>query len=97
VVDYWQADYKNMRPFLNGYDVIVADFRYKDAADHLGHISRRLNPGGLLILASIDDVTDTRPGSKHVLEVLNNKFVQLESLDGKSNRCQCYKISFFIT
>ena len=80
-VAYWQADYKNMRPFLKGYDVIVADFRYKDAADHLNHIFGRLNPGGLLILASIDDVTGREMGPKHSIRALKNQFVQVLGLD----------------
>ena len=85
-IAFWQADYKNMRPFLDRYDVIVADFRYKYCADQLKHITRRLKPGGLCILASIDDVNDIVVGSNHVLKALESKFVKVECLEGKPNR-----------
>ena len=85
-VSYWQADYKNMRPMLDGYNIIVADFRSKNSADHLNHIARRLKPGGLLILSSIDDVTVDDFGRKHILTSLKSNFVQLELPAAKSTR-----------
>jgi hypothetical protein len=42
---FWHVDYKNLNPELNDYDVIVADFRYKDSAGDLDHILKRLKPG----------------------------------------------------
>jgi len=61
-INYWQADYKNMRPFLTGYNVIVADFRTTDIGYELKHIASKLVDGGLLILGSIcemDSVNST--------------------------------------
>jgi SAM-dependent methyltransferase len=77
-VSFWQADYKNMRPMLNRYDVIVADFRYKNSADHLSHIAKRLKPGGLLILGSIDDVNQEEQEPKHILKALRRNFEKIE-------------------
>ena len=77
-VNFWQADYKNMRPMLNGYDVIVADFRYKNSADHLNHIAKRLKPGGLLILGSIDDINKEEQEPKHILKALKHNFEKID-------------------
>lgn len=44
-VTFWKVDYKVLDPELKDYDVIVADFRYKDSASDLDHILKRLNPG----------------------------------------------------
>ena len=40
-VAYWQADYKNIRPQYDGYDVIVGDIRYKDGSPELSHFTQR--------------------------------------------------------
>ena len=58
-ISYWQADYKNMRPFLTGYNVIIIDFRSKDIGFELRHIASKLQDGGLLILGSINDMDRT--------------------------------------
>ena len=58
-ISYWQADYKNMRPFLTGYNVIIIDFRSKDIGFELRHIASKLQDEGLLILGSINDMDRT--------------------------------------
>jgi len=74
-VAYWQADYRNLRPHLDGYQVIVADFRHKDAARDLFHLSSKLLPGGLLLLGSIDDVSGEGEHTPlHSLAVLNRLY-----------------------
>jgi len=79
-VAYWQADYKNIRPQMDGYDVIVADIRHQDGGSELLHIIQRLKVGGLLILGSIDDTNDgVSFNDKHSLTVLKTHF---ERLDG---------------
>ena len=55
-ISYWQADYKNMRPHLTGYNVILVDFRTKNIGYELCHVSSRLMDGGLLILGSINEM-----------------------------------------
>ena len=44
-VTFWKVDYNSLDPELKDYDVIVADFRYKDSASDLDHILKRLKPG----------------------------------------------------
>jgi SAM-dependent methyltransferase len=46
----------NMKSRLDGYDAIVADFRYKNVAEELLHVcTRTTGPGsGLLVLGSLD-------------------------------------------
>jgi hypothetical protein len=75
-IHYWQADYKNIRPVLDHFDVIVVDFRYENASEHLLHIVERLNPEGLLILASIDDVSNNNGGPKNAVRALGNNFTR---------------------
>ena len=58
-ISYWQADYKNMRPFLTGYNVIIIDFRSNDVGFELRHIASKLQDGGILILGSINDMDKT--------------------------------------
>ena len=76
-VSYWKADYKNLDPLMTGYDVIVADFRYKDCASHLDHALKRLKPGGILVQGTIDDPNDASPGPNHSLQVLAKKCTQI--------------------
>ena len=77
-VSFWQADYSNLRPQLDGYQVIVADFRNKDAAQHLFHLSTKLQAGGLLLLGSIDDVSGAEPaGPLSSLVVLDRLFTRV--------------------
>merc|ERR1712032_1777605 len=77
-VSFWQADYSNLRPQLDGYQVIVVDFRHKDAAQHLFHLSTKLQAGGLLLLGSIDDVSGAEPaGPLSSLVVLDRLFTRM--------------------
>ena len=70
-VTFFEADCKNLDPELQDYDVVVADFRFKDSAQDLSQILKRLKPEGILILGSIDDVTGkTVPGRNHSLQIL---------------------------
>ena len=55
-ISYWQADYKNMRPFLTGYNIVVIDFRSVEIGFELRHITSKLKDGGLLILGSINAI-----------------------------------------
>ena len=77
-INYYQADYNNIRPQLDNYDVIVADVREKDGGDELLHVTKRLKTGGLLILGSIDDVNVTSYGGKHSLAVLGSHYDAVE-------------------
>ena len=62
-IAYWQADYKNLRPHLTGYNVIVVDFRQKNVIFELRHIASKLVDGGLLILGNINEMeADTSTG-----------------------------------
>ncbi|XP_065662407.1 uncharacterized protein LOC136084936 isoform X1 [Hydra vulgaris] len=73
-ISFFQADYKNMRPTLKGYDLIVVDFRYKNAYKELLEITQRLKINGSLILGSIDDVSTELFDANHSLSVLKNNF-----------------------
>lgn len=91
-VAYWQADYRNIRPQLDGYDVIVADIRQKDGADELMHITGRLKAGGVLILGSIDNTNDEVPnGSKHSISVLKKYFTRLGEQSGNTEFPHIYR------
>lgn len=59
-LSYWQADYKNLRPQLDGYQFLIVDFRHKDSALDLLDLTSKLQPGGLLLLSSIDEVCWTQ-------------------------------------
>jgi len=77
-VAYWQADYKNLRPQLDSYQVIVADFRYTNSAPELRHLTSKLIPGGLLLLGTIDDVTGPCLGPLHSLVVLERLYTPVK-------------------
>jgi len=78
-VSYWQADYRNLRPQLDGYQVVVADFRQKDVAQELLHLSAKLLPGGLLLLGSIDEVFEgAERGPQHSLSILEKLFIRVQ-------------------
>ena len=67
--------------------MIVADFRHKDAAQHLYHLSTKLQAGGLLLLGSIDDVSGAEPtGPLSSLVVLDRLFTRVHC-DGAQ---ECY-------
>ena len=54
-VDFWQADACNLKPIFTGYDLVTAFNlidRLYDPAAFLTLIAERVNPGGLLVLAS---------------------------------------------
>ena len=54
-VDFFQGDASNLKPQFTGYDLILAANlidRLYDPALFLDHIHDRLNPGGLLVIAS---------------------------------------------
>ncbi|MCC7463129.1 MAG: 5-histidylcysteine sulfoxide synthase [Gammaproteobacteria bacterium] len=54
-VAFWQGDACNLKPQFTGYDLILAANlidRLYDPARFLGSIHERLNPGGLLVVAS---------------------------------------------
>lgn len=57
-VEFWQADPHNMKPYFDGYDLILAndvlDTLY-DPALFLEKIKERLNPQGFLVIASAYD------------------------------------------
>ncbi|KFL34065.1 MULTISPECIES: 5-histidylcysteine sulfoxide synthase [unclassified Sulfurospirillum] len=57
-VEFWQADPHNMKPYFDGYDLILAndilDTLY-DPALFLEKIKERLNPQGFLVIASSYD------------------------------------------
>lgn len=57
-VEFWQADPHNMKPYFDGYDLIVVndtlDTLY-DPALFLERIKDRLNPEGFLVIASAYD------------------------------------------
>nr|XP_012557475.2 uncharacterized protein LOC100215679 [Hydra vulgaris]XP_047133732.1 uncharacterized protein LOC100215679 [Hydra vulgaris]XP_047133733.1 uncharacterized protein LOC100215679 [Hydra vulgaris]XP_047133734.1 uncharacterized protein LOC100215679 [Hydra vulgaris] len=77
---FFQADYKNMKPTLKDYDLVVADFRYKNAHEELLEITKRLKINGLLVLGSIDDVNTELFDTNHSLSVLKNNFECLENI-----------------
>ena len=52
---YYHADYNNLRPQLDGYDIILGDFRYLVSDQMLTHISSRLKDGGRLIMGTVND------------------------------------------
>ena len=56
-IEYWQADVRhNFKPHLDNYDAIVADIQFTGPLFELGldRIQKRINLGGILVLASLD-------------------------------------------
>lgn len=54
-IEFFQGDAHNLKPQFSGYDLVLAANlldRLYDPARFLGSIHQRLNPGGLLVLAS---------------------------------------------
>ena len=81
-VTYAQADYKNIRPQFDGYDVIVGDVRHKDGGSELEHVVKRLKTNGLLILGSIDNTSEgAQHSDKHSLAVLQAQFKRVVGMD----------------
>lgn len=78
-INYFQADYTNLRPQFDGYDVIVIDLRFKDSADELKHVTSKLKVGGVLILGSIDDFKINQYGEKHSLATLHSYYALMET------------------
>lgn len=62
-VEFWQADPHNMKPYFDGYDLILAndvlDTLY-DPALFLEKIKERLNAGGFLVIASAYDWAEVK-------------------------------------
>jgi len=85
-IHYWQADYRNIRPILDHFDVIITDFRCENPTEHLLNIIERLNPGGLLILASLDDINSNGRITKNVLEALSTCFKRESNLGPEEDR-----------
>lgn len=57
-VTFMQADLANMKELYRGYDLIVVNDlldRSYDPEKFLASVHERLNPGGLLVIASVDD------------------------------------------
>ena len=77
-ISYWQADYKNMRPFLTGYNVIIIDFRSNDVGFELRHIGSKLQDGGILILGSINDMDRTTSTGRCSPSIPNHTRIFLE-------------------
>jgi len=76
-ISYWQADYKNLRPHLDGYAVVVTDFRIKDVAQEVQHLSTKLVDGGLLIMGTVEDVNGSNNGRcSPVLETVTLSILQ---------------------
>lgn len=78
-VTFLENDFKQTPDVeLNEYDVIVADFRYKDSGNDINRITKMLTSGGILILGTIDDVVgETNPGSRHSLPVLKKFYSKI--------------------
>jgi len=76
-----------------GYDVIVADLRFKTSGCVLAKISKLLRLGGLLILGTIDDVHESNPGPKHSLQVLSKNFrkVTIQGDEAETKFAHIYK------
>jgi hypothetical protein len=79
-VTYHQCgdQYKNMRPHLSGYDVIVADCRYKEADEAIAHLLTKLKAGGMLVLGSIDEPQVAMQAAKQVNE---QAFADVDNLE----------------
>jgi len=96
-ISYWQADYKNLRPQLDGYAIVVTDFRIKDAAQELKHLSTKLIEGGLLIMGSIDEVDGYSTGrsspvrERYSLSVLEKYFDEVHSDEALESYAHIYK------
>jgi len=96
-ISYWQADYKNLRPQLDGYAIIVTDFRIKDAAAELKHLSTKLIEGGLLIMGSIEEVSGRSTGrssptrERYSLSVLERYFDEEHSDEALESYAHIYK------
>merc|ERR1712168_1732040 len=73
-ISYWQADYTNLRPQLDGYKVIVADFRTNEAEKEIIHLASKLEEGGLLILGTIDIVNPNMGVTNPTLALLVRMF-----------------------
>jgi len=68
-ISYWQADFTNMRPQLDNYQVIMVDFRYADPLKELVHLTGKLEDNGVLILSSVEDL-ESESGVQRFLEAL---------------------------
>ena len=77
---FWQSDYKNIKPSLKDYDLIVADFRHKNAGSELLQISQRLKVNGSLVLGSIDNVSLEIFDEHHSLNVLKENFLSMDKI-----------------
>lgn len=57
-VDFMQADLSNMKELYQGYDLILVNNlleRSYEPENFLGEVHKRMNPGGLLVIASTHD------------------------------------------
>lgn len=90
-VEFWQADPHNMKPYFNGYDLILVndtlDTLY-DPALFLKTIKERLNEKGLLVIASSYDWTESKtPKAKWLGGVKKNgeKYTTFDALQEHLN------------
>jgi 5-histidylcysteine sulfoxide synthase/putative 4-mercaptohistidine N1-methyltranferase len=69
-VEFMQADISNMKPLFNGYDLILLDMMLENTYSprkFLDRVHERINPSGLLIIASSYDWQDDRTDREHWL------------------------------
>jgi SAM-dependent methyltransferase len=52
------VDYTNVKSRSVAYDAIVVDIRFSGATEQLMHMTERLSVGGILVLASIDQIEE---------------------------------------
>eukprot|EP00090_Calanus_glacialis_P047225 TRINITY_DN9685_c0_g1_i1.p1 TRINITY_DN9685_c0_g1~~TRINITY_DN9685_c0_g1_i1.p1 ORF type:complete len:1465 (-),score=349.19 TRINITY_DN9685_c0_g1_i1:88-4482(-) len=98
-ISYWQADYTNLRPQLDGYAIIVTDFRIKDTAQEIKHLSSKLIEGGLLIMGGIEEVTgkgiitgrSSPVAQRYSLSVLEKYFNEIPCDEALESYAHIYK------
>jgi len=90
-ISYWQADYTNLRPQLDGYKVILADFRTNDAVKEIVHLASKLEEGGLLVLGTIEMVQPNMAVTNKTMEFLEKMFEPVASEGSLESYPHIYK------
>jgi len=97
-ISYYQADYNNLRPQLDGYDIILGDFRYLVSDQMLTHITSRLKDGGRLIMGTVNDFGDKSKAIKSLSEMYDPEDMvigEFPNIRQETRNKHQYAISFF--
>ena len=97
-ISYIQVDYHNMSKLshLKDYDCIIVDFKYKGVAQKvLENLKKIVKNGGIIVMASIEDIKNVKMNGFRKLASPNRNFTRIFSEHSKKFTYLTSKISIW--